>query len=121
MLPRPISPSVVTVSLRNWASAAGSASSSARGPAPVAASASLQGPAPLAASRYAAASAREGGINRNFEHRLRNVGRSREGWLVTSSNSVRGGGSSRVLSKAFAANGFIASAGVTIAILLPLP
>ena len=47
-----MSRSVVIVSVRSCASAAGSASSSANGPAPVAASASAHGPAPRAASRY---------------------------------------------------------------------
>ena len=41
-----------------------------------------------------------GPTSRKREQRLRSVGSSREGWLVTSSTSVRGGGSSSVLSSA---------------------
>ena len=44
----------VTVSVRSCAIAAGSASSSANGPAPVASIASAQGPSPLIRARYLA-------------------------------------------------------------------
>src|SRR4029450_7515117 len=44
-------------------------------------------------------------------HRLRSVGSSRSGAALTRRSTVSGGGSSRVLRKAFCAWGFIASAG----------
>ncbi len=69
-LPAPMSRRVRRVSARSSASAVASASSSAKGPAPVAASASSHGPAPRAAARNSAARWREGPGSRRREHRL---------------------------------------------------
>ena len=65
------------------------------------------GPRPCAARRFEVSAPRPratGPASRSREQRLRSVGSSREGWLVTSSTSVRAGGSSSVLSSALAAN-----------------
>ena len=47
----------------------------------------------------------------NFMQRLRTVGSSRSGCVLTSRKTVPGGGSSRLLSSAFCVFAFMASAG----------
>ena len=100
-LPLPMSLSVSRVSLRNWASAAVSASSNPKDLHRPPQALRSRGPAPRAAARIGGHGAR-GRRQPSCTTAALQSAASREGSLETSSRSVRRGGSSRVFSREFA-------------------